>query len=308
MGTTSLTPLTITGPLRSPAQMLADQQYDGHKSVHDEESAAKLGLQGAPIEGPTHFSQFEPHGALLWGDRWFTHGCISAHFQNMVIEGEQVAATATVAGPGAVSAQIEARKEDGTPVLTGTMSVGPNHQESELDARLRAANERTLEPLYIADQLTVGQRGLTSEVVTMGFDDHMGPLYPFTLADKLKVITETLAPHQPGAVNSWGGPAIPFEMASVLAHAFSHTGFEIRRPSLGLFLDLEVRVTGGPLLVGRAYHIEHVIVGLGASKRTESWWTRSTITDTETNIETAQVLLHQGVFKESYPHYPAQGR
>jgi hypothetical protein len=37
----------------------------------------------------------------------------------------------------------------------------------------------------------VGQRGAGNpERVRMGFDQHMGPHYPFTLADKLKVITE----------------------------------------------------------------------------------------------------------------------
>ena len=81
---------TLTGPFRSPRQMLADQEYDGHTSVHDGDTAAKLGLAGAPIEGPTHFSQFDPVGTALWGAAWFEHGCISAHFENMVVEGEQV--------------------------------------------------------------------------------------------------------------------------------------------------------------------------------------------------------------------------
>lgn len=61
----STTPIELVGPLRLPAQLLHDQSYDGHKSVHDGDAAAKLGLAGAPIEGPTHFSQFEPFGAAL---------------------------------------------------------------------------------------------------------------------------------------------------------------------------------------------------------------------------------------------------
>ena len=70
--------------------MLAEQSYAGHTSVHDAETAANLGLAGAPIEGPTHFSQFDPLLASLWGGRWFAHGCLSAHFQTMVVEGEEV--------------------------------------------------------------------------------------------------------------------------------------------------------------------------------------------------------------------------
>ena len=30
------TPLTLHGPLRTPRQMLADQEYDGHASLHDD--------------------------------------------------------------------------------------------------------------------------------------------------------------------------------------------------------------------------------------------------------------------------------
>ena len=56
---------TITGPMRAPVQMLAEQTYDDHLSVHDEATAGTLGLQGAPIEGPTHFSQFDPIAVQL---------------------------------------------------------------------------------------------------------------------------------------------------------------------------------------------------------------------------------------------------
>ena len=60
---------TLTGPLRSPAQMLAEQEYAGHTSVHDDETAAELGLAGAPIEGPTHFSQIDPLAVEHWGQQ-----------------------------------------------------------------------------------------------------------------------------------------------------------------------------------------------------------------------------------------------
>jgi Transposase IS116/IS110/IS902 family len=42
-----------------------------HASLHDGEAAASLGLIGAPIEGPTHFSQFDPLALALWGQNWF---------------------------------------------------------------------------------------------------------------------------------------------------------------------------------------------------------------------------------------------
>ncbi len=201
--------MKLTGPFRAPAQMLAEQSYGGHKSLHDAESAATLGLRGAPIEGPTHFSQFEPLAAMVWGDRWFSHGCISAHFQNMVIEGEEVQAEMSFDGPGSTTARIDARKSDGTSVL------------------------------------------------------------------------------------------------SVLTNAFAKdAGFVARQPSIGLFIDLEVRMINGPVLVGHQYRLERELVALGQSKRTESYWTRITLFDGDRTV--AEVLLHQGVFKASYAAYPVR--
>src|SRR5438105_2440899 len=148
------TEITLSGPLRSPAQMLAEQQVDGHASVHDGETAASLGLLGAPIEGPTHFSQFDPLAVTLWGPTWFERGCISSHFQNMVVEGEQVQASMTTTGP--TSARIEAHKVDGTPVLSGTASIGPDHPATELEQR--RARQGDPGRLFIIDQLEVGMR------------------------------------------------------------------------------------------------------------------------------------------------------
>ena len=75
---------SLVGQWRSPQQMLATQVYDGHVSIHDDAMAKKMGFKAATIEGPTHFSQFAPLCAHLWGEAWFETGCISAHYRNAV--------------------------------------------------------------------------------------------------------------------------------------------------------------------------------------------------------------------------------
>ena len=297
------TEITLIGPVRSPAQMLAEQSYDGHPSVHDGATATSLGLGGAPIEGPTHFSQFDPLAVALWGEAWFEHGCISAHFRNMVVAGEQVQASLTTTGP--TGATIEAQTTDGRPVLTGTASVGPDHHETELDARL--ARQGDPGELFIVDRLEVGARVVDDEPVAITHDDGNGPLYPFSLAQKLEQITEPHPWYTPdgGRSSPWGRAVVPMEMISVLANK-AGKGFPVRTPSLGLFLDLEVRLLAGPVFVGQDYRVEREIVGLSQSRRTESYWTRTTLTDVDTGTVAAAVLLHSGVFKESYPGYPAE--
>ncbi|MCP3910292.1 MAG: hypothetical protein GY713_05000 [Actinomycetia bacterium] len=303
----SETPMVITGPVRVPHQMLAEQVYDDHLSVHDDETAEKLGLIGAPIEGPTHFSQFEPLLASLWGERWFSDGCLSAHFLNMVVDGEEVQATVTLPGPGAEKVQIDAAKADGTPVLTGTASVGPDHAETALSPRVAKAQANPPERLVILDQLSVGQQGAVADIVSTAPDVHYGDLYPFTINAKLERITEKMAWHDPerGAETPWGWAAVPVEMLSVLANSGSKdSGFVVRQPSVGLFIDLEVRLLGQPVLVGHDYWVEREIIALAESRRTESYWVRNRLVDVATDTAVAEVLLHNGVFKDSYADYP----
>ena len=76
----------LTGPWRSPKQMLHAQVYDSHASIHDDATAQKLGFQGVTIEGPTHFSQFAPLCERIWGQAWFETGCLSAHYRNPAFE------------------------------------------------------------------------------------------------------------------------------------------------------------------------------------------------------------------------------
>jgi len=296
-----MTEITLTGPFRSPIQLLAEQEVDGHASIHDGDTAASLGLTGAPIEAPTHFSQFDPLAVALWGTAWFEHGCVSGHFRTMVVEGEQVQASMTTTGPN--SARIEAHKADATPVLAGTASVGPDHPPTALEERLAAQGEPG--ELFIIDRLEVGMRRDEGDVVSMDHDGRNGAGYPFSLAEKLAAITEPHPWYTPGggASSPWGRAIVPIEMISVLASR-SGGGFPVRSPAFGLFLDLEIRLLEGPVFVGQRYVVEREIVGLGQSRRTESYWTRTVLRDADTGRPAAALLLHSGVFKESYPGYP----
>lgn len=293
------TEVTLTGPYRRPVQMLAEQTYDDHASIHDEATAASLGLAGAPIEAPTHFSQFDPLAVTLWGQEWFEHGCISIHFRTMVVEGEEVQAKLTTRA-GAQLATATAAKADGTPVLTGTASVGNNRDDTELSKRL-AVQPADPGPFRIIDRVEVG---MTEEdvVVSVDQDSSNGDGYPFSLAAKLDVITEPHPWYTPegGKGSPWGRAVLPMEMISVLAHkAGGH--WPVRTPSLGLFLDMEIALLDGPVFVGQEYVMRKEIVGRSQSRRTESYWTRSALTDISTGRETVEMLLHSGVFKDSYP-------
>jgi hypothetical protein len=294
----------IYSEFRHPRQMLGTQEYDGHLSIHDDKMAEDLGFSGAPIEGPTHFSQFVPILHELFGDAWFERGCISAHYQNMVVEGEEVRAIVEPLAEGSTITRISAEKRDGTPVLTGTASVGPDYGETEIEQRM--ARLKPSDQLVILSDLAVGQKGAGNpEDAIMDFDQNMGHMYPFSLNDKLTCITE-MHPYYTveGAASSpWSKPAIPVEMISVLANYKNESGFRTRGPAVGLFAGQEIRMINGPLLVNHPYQIEREIIALSESRRTESNWVRSSIYDKETRELVCEVILNSATLKDSYANY-----
>jgi hypothetical protein len=299
------TPLTLHGPLRQPRQMLADQQYGGHRSLHDDEMAGKLGFRAGPIEGPTHFSQFPPLLAHLWGRAWFERGCLSAHYQNMVIEGEAVRAFAEVPAAGATRTRVWAQRADGTPVLEASASLGPDHGRTLLEERL--AQLRPPEKLVILADLRVGMTGAGEEIVRMDPDQHMGALYPFTLNQKLAAITETTPWYHDAKASPWGRPIIPLEMVSVLANYTNRiAAFPVKGPAVGLFADQEIRMIDGPLFVGQDYRLRREVVALAESRKTESFWVRTRIYETGSDRQVAEMLLNHATLKHSYANYEAQ--
>lgn len=296
------TPLYLCGPLREPKQMLADQQYSGHTSIHDDEMAEKLGFRAGPIEGPTHFSQFTPLLVEIWGQAWFERGCFSAHFQNMVVEGEQVRAFVERPAPGASRVRCWAEKADGTPVLEASASIG-DAGPSLLDERM--AKLRPVEKLVILADLHVGMQGAEEERVRMDADQHMGDLYPFSLNQKLERITESSPWYSDAGATPWGRAIIPLEMVSVLAEYSSKlAAFPVKQPVIGLFADQEIRMIDGPLFVGEDYLIRREVVALSESKRTESYWVRSRIYSADGSQLKAEMLLNHATLKHSYKDYP----
>ncbi len=301
------TRLVLSGPLRKPRQMLSDQEYGGHASIHDDSMAEKLGFRAGPIEGPTHFSLFPPLLEQIWGRAWFETGCISAHYQNMVVEGEEVRAFAEIPRKGARKTRVWAEKADGSPVLEASASLGPDGGETLLEERLKQL--RPPGKLVILADLRVGMKGPQDERVRMDPEQHMGALYPFSLVGKLAVITETSPWYSDPQASPWGRPIVPLEMVSVLAEYSSRqAAFPVKGPAVGLFADQEIRMIEGPLFVGEDYVVRREIVALSESRRTESYWVRARIFDSSGRKQVAEMLLNHATLKHSYAGYEDAAR
>ena len=292
----------LVGPWRSPKQMLQAQVYDSHASIHDDATAQKLGFKGGTIEGPTHFSQFAPLGERIWGQAWFETGCLSAHYRNPAFEGEEVQAHIEKPKPGQTICAIGMTKRDGTEILRGTASIGGDGSETALSRRLGELKPLA-DPVILAD-LKVSMK-TPRQAVKMDFDQHMGDLYPFSLADKLKVITEPSA-YYSQEHNPWGRAIVPMEMLSVLfQYRAREDKLPVRGPAVGLFADQEIRLLRGPLFPGETYFAEREVVALSGSRRTESVWMRTTVFAKD-DMPVATMLLNMASIKDSYANYASE--
>ncbi|MGA9794227.1 MAG: hypothetical protein WBQ17_01710 [Rhizomicrobium sp.] len=297
------TPLTLSGPLRAPKQLLAHQTYDGHSSIHDDTVAQKLGLKAGPIEGPTHFSQYDPLLYRIWGQAWFEQGCVSAHYQNMVVAGEEVRAFAEMpSGDTAGPLRIWVEKRDGTPVQEASATLGPEHGRTLLEERM--AKLSPPDRLVILEHLKVGMTGRRDEHVSMSQDRQLGGLYPFSLNEKLAVITENSPWYSDPTASPWGRAIIPMEMISALALCtLDEAGFPVKGPSVGLLADQEIRMIEGPLFVDEEYVLRREIVALSESRRTESYWMLTRIFDRTGKKQVAEMLVNSARLKASYAGY-----
>ena len=291
---------SLAGPWRRPHQMLNAQVYDSHASIHDDATAQKLGFQGGTIEGPTHFSQFAPLCERLWGRTWFETGSISAHYRNPSFEGEEVQAMLAKPGPGQKQCKIRMVKRDGTEVLRGTASVGDEGLPTALDQRLTELKPLA-DPVILRD-VKVGMK-TKRQSVRMDLGQNMGDLYPFSLEEKLEVITEPSAYYRNASGNPWERPIIPMEMLSVLFQYRSRDDrLPIKGPAVGLFADQEIRLIRGPLFVGEDYETEREVIALSGSRRTESLWVRTAVFAND-DLPVAKMLLNLASIKDSYAAY-----
>jgi hypothetical protein len=299
------TPGALVGPWRRPRQMLQAQVYDSHASIHDDATAQKLGFRGGTIEGPTHFSQFAPLGERLWGQAWFETGCLSAHYRSVCYEGEEVQAILSKPSPGKSQCQVQMVKRDGTEVLRGTASIGEPASPTALEQRLTE-----LKPLADPVILRDVRLGMKSGrwTVRMGFDQKMGDLYPFSLREKLAVITENSVFYSTSA-NPWQRPIVPMEMLSVLFQYRSKDDpLPSKGPAVGLFADQEIRLVKGPLFVDHDYELEREVVALSGSRRTESVWQQTRVFDPGSGALVATMLLNMATIKDSYAPYEDEHR
>lgn len=263
----------FVGPYRSPANFSADEKG----SIHDDKTAQKLGFRGGTVAGSIHMDQFPPILLRVFGERWFETGRLSTYFLNATLHGESVRTIAETPEPLAdadVQVRVTMERDDGTPVLEGTASLGSPPEPSEL--RKRLLQQRKPGELRILEHLRVGTVG-EPQAARIEPDESRG-----------SARTEPL-PWYSGA-SPWGG-AIASPQIAVHLMRSAERGLDLRRHrAVGLFGAIEVAASRGPIFVDRDYLASAEILALGSTPKTEYLWYETRLSE-KTGEEIGSMLM-----------------
>lgn len=238
-------------------------------SVHNEETAASIGLRGGPIPGTVHLGHFRPLLMMIFGERWYRRGSISMFYTFATTHKEDVRAVVDANGidlPVSGHAQFNAWVEtpEGKIVCKGTVAAG--------------------------------DPGVPPYIRSLGFDASTAGAT--RILANLKTGSE-LQPKDNFILEGDGeGVLNPTEMYSLLHVDF--TPGTIATPALGMFGATEIVLHAGPVRIGVPYCRTGKIVHVGVSPKTEFAWTDSWLHDKD-GVLIAEMRHMTRWFKVSSP-------
>jgi len=253
---------------------------DAAGSIHDDATASKLGFRGGTVAGSIHMDQFVPVMLDIFGPDWFEAGALSLYFINATIDGETVQVKAEVPEHNATQVRGWMDKDDGTPVMAGTASMG-DHSQTELKTRdLRACDPAELR---ILEQLEVGM-SLTDE------EHHLSSDKLFERLDQ-QLVSDPIDWYR--GDSPWNGAvASPSAMVELLWGVPTKALRGNIGNSVGLFGAIEVAQVHGPLLLDQTYRVTSEVIAVGQSPKTEVLWFDSSALDGSGNlIATHRMML-----------------
>lgn len=253
----------LTGPLREPRNSAINA---GAGSIHDQETAKKLGFRGGTVAGSLHMEQFPPLLIESLGDNWLNTGNMSLYFRYATIDGESV--QASVNRPTGDDQQIDIWMDDPSDnrVCDGTASVGAPDLNSAVRKRMNSIPEAT--DLRILANVEIGKAG---PVVPANIDQEK-------LDSRLAVITE---------------PLEAYTNAEIFGHKMMTPALQVQsmRPGeaallprdgnygVGLFGAIELQLVNGPAYVDYDYETFAKVLAVGETPKTEYYYYESMLLD-----------------------------
>lgn len=232
----------------------------GEGSIHDDDTASKLGFRGGTVGGDIHMNQFASLLVQIFGETWLENGHLSLDFRNATVDREKVQAFAKLPERDAEKTHVWMEREDGVLVCHGTGGIG-DHSNSAL----RMKDMRPCDPsdLRMLRQFMPGMSLGTYEIEA-GSAGQIEKLNAGFINDPLDCFR----------LSKWGAPVA--SPSSVLQTMWGHVMEGIRplaiESSTGLFGAIEFCIYNGPYLLDHLYRLECEVVCVSQSPKTEILW------------------------------------
>jgi hypothetical protein len=257
-------------------------------SIHDEDTAHRVGMRGGAVAGTMHLDLFPPLIVKAFGKRFFEHGCLSIFYTYAMTHGEEVRAVIKVPPENAKDVQVEARVDslDNHLVAQGTISAGNPKEISYLQALKIESSPQ--EQLRILKGLKPGDTLPAKDVITS--TERM-----LNALDRLEDVIDWYIQKSP-----WNTTIVPPSMTWALmgmSPPFTPQG-------VGFFGGTEIRYVNGPIKVDVNYHTTGKVIAVGVTSRTEYYWFESQLHEKSTGKLVAQMRHMTRFMKQGSPLYP----
>ncbi len=283
--------LTIRdGILEGPLRRSINRAINVKGSIHDDETAQKLGMRGGTVAGSVHMDLFGPLFLSVFGERWWERGTLSLYFINATVDREPVRAFLKLPEQRSDDCQVDVwiEREDGMRVAEGSASVGNPAEPTALLRRpldrFNSGDLRIIKHIQPGDAIAPVDAVFTTDALTQ----------------HLQYTTEPLDLYRN---SKWGGAVVP--ISSYVSLLYGQAASPLRssvKNVVGLFGAIEIRNINGPLLVDQHYTTGGTVVAVGQSPKTEYYW-YETWADDANGVRIAEHRMLTRFMKASSPEY-----
>lgn len=231
-------------------------------SIHDDQTAQKIGIRGGAVTGTNHLDVFIPVLLEIFGQHWFETGSMSIFYTYMTTDREEVRAVVNVPPEGAKDVQVEAWLEmrDGKKVGQGTVSIGTPNEPSYIRALEMKTNGE--EPRVLGNIKAGHKMGPYDVRITQ---EHV---------DRRLLVTTDIIDWYKGS-SPWGNSVMPphtMHDALQLNHREGALPDRADNKSVGFYGATEIRNINGPILVDVPYKVYGNVIFVGVTAKTEFFW------------------------------------
>lgn len=234
----------------------------GTGSIHDDETATKLGFRGGTVAGNIHMDQYAAALAEAFGPVWFERGALSLYFINATTDGEAVRVMLDEPAPWQHQIDVAMLRADGMQVSAGTASLY-DHSASALKRRDLKPVDPTA--LRILESLPPG--------TSLGEYDARVDAKRFAERLDKGLISDPLPWYRDSS--PWGSAISPPSLLVELLWGPPMRGLNAaigKNGGVGLFGAIEVAHHNGPVFQDRDYHVTAHVAAVSESPKTESMW------------------------------------